>query len=179
MKCPRCLTDDDKVLETRILAQGGVIRRRRLCLNCDFRFTSYERVEERPLTVVKRDDSRELFSREKLRRGIITAVRKRPVSQETIENMLDEIEEEAHIASGNTHEIPSRDVGEMIIARLQRIDTVAYLRFLSVYRNFENAEEFIQEIRSLAPKNTSARKSSAARPANQSQEKDSEQDAEK
>ncbi len=150
MRCPQCQTDEDKVLETRVLAHGQVIRRRRSCLHCDFRFTSYERVEERPLTVVKKNNTRELFSREKLRNGIATAVRKRPVSQDVIENMLDEIEEDAHIRSGTTHEISSSTLGDMIIARLQGVDTVAYLRFVSVYRNFENVDGFIREIQLLS-----------------------------
>ena len=150
MRCPQCQQDDDKVLETRILAQATVIRRRRDCLHCNFRFTSYERIEERPLTVVKKNHTREQFSREKLRRGITTAVRKRPVTQETIEHILDEIEEEVQISSATSREVPSSKLGDMIIARLQKIDIVAYLRFLSVYKNFKDIDEFIREIKSLS-----------------------------
>ncbi len=152
MHCIHCKKDNDKVLETRILGNGATVRRRRMCLSCGYRFTSYERIENNPLKVVKKDNSRDDFSRKKLKKGILTAVRKRPISLEAIENMLDEIEEEVQISASkrNPQEILSSELGDIVIAHLQNIDTVAYLRFCSVYRNFESVEEFIKEIQYLS-----------------------------
>lgn len=153
MRCPRCQVDDDKVLETRILANGAMIRRRRMCLHCDSRFTSYERIEETPLIIVKRNNTREEFSREKLAYSINIATRKRSISTKTIKNVLDFVEEQAILNSGNNNEISSEFLGELIISELQKIDTVAYLRFVSVYRNFESVEEFMKEITILSKHN--------------------------
>lgn len=140
---------DDKVIDSRSLANGESIRRRRECLSCGLRFTSYERIEERPLMVVKRDGRREPFERAKLERGISRALEKRPVSQLSSENLVNEIEDEAALKGKATNEIASAELGEMVLRRLYRLDKVAYIRFASVYRKFESMDEFLQEIERL------------------------------
>lgn len=149
MRCPHCLSMDDRVTDSRTLANGESIRRRRECLACGFRFTSYERIEEKPLMVVKRDGRREPYDRAKLERGIQRAIEKRPVSQMSTENILNEIEDEAAILSKGFNEVPSSALGEMILHKLYQLDKVAYIRFASVYRKFESMDEFIQEIERL------------------------------
>lgn len=146
MRCPYCGNFNDKVIDSRTLANGSAIRRRRECTDCGYRFTSYERVEERPLMVVKKDGRRQPFDKEKLMRGIRRALEKRPVSGETIENLLNEIEDLAVMEGKKDSEIPSARLGEIVLDILQRMDKVAYIRFASVYRHFENLEEFIAEI---------------------------------
>ncbi|HET7839501.1 MAG TPA: transcriptional regulator NrdR, partial [Rectinemataceae bacterium] len=133
----------------RSLANGESIRRRRECLSCGLRFTSYERIEEKPLMVVKRDGRREPFERLKLERGVIRALEKRPVSQLSIENLVNEIEDEAALMGKAADEIPSVELGEMVLRRLYALDKVAYVRFASVYRKFETMDEFIREIERL------------------------------
>ena len=151
MRCPRCKSLEDRVVESRALADGGTIRRRRECLACNYRFTSYERIEEKPLMVIKKSDARrEPFDRDKLERGIQQALRKRPVSQMDIENVLDELEETAMMLGRGSHEISSTEVGRMVLEKLYDLDRVAYVRFASVYRNFENVEEFVREIETLS-----------------------------
>ncbi|TVR29338.1 MAG: transcriptional repressor NrdR [Spirochaetaceae bacterium] len=151
MRCPRCKSLEDRVVESRALANGGTIRRRRECLACSYRFTSYERIEEKPLMVIKKSDARrEPFDREKLEKGIQQALRKRPVSQIDIENVLDELEENAILLGRSSHEISSTEVGRMVLEKLYDLDRVAYVRFASVYRNFENVEEFVREIETLS-----------------------------
>lgn len=150
MRCPQCQKDDDKVLETRVLANGAMIRRRRQCVHCDSRFTSYERIEEQQLTVIKRNQEREYFDREKLEKGLKNAVRKRSVSLEVIESILDNIESMALLQAGNSKEIDSHTLGELVIEKLETIDEVAYLRFASVYRNFETIDEFVKEIKVIS-----------------------------
>ncbi|TVQ40681.1 MAG: transcriptional repressor NrdR [Spirochaetaceae bacterium] len=151
MRCPRCKSLEDRVIESRALANGGSIRRRRECLNCSYRFTSYERIEEKPLMVIKKSDARrEPFDREKLEKGIQQALRKRPVAQMDIENVLDELEESAMLLGRTSHEISSTEIGEMVLTKLYDLDRVAYIRFASVYRNFENVEEFVREIETLS-----------------------------
>lgn len=146
MRCPYCGNFNDKVIDSRTLANGSAIRRRRECTDCGYRFTSYERVEERPLMVVKKDGRRQPFDKEKLMRGIRRALEKRPVSGETIENLLNEIEDLAVMEGKKDSEIASARLGEIVLDILQRMDKVAYIRFASVYRHFENLEEFIAEI---------------------------------
>ncbi|HUX14348.1 MAG TPA: transcriptional regulator NrdR, partial [Spirochaetia bacterium] len=137
---------------SRTLASGDTIRRRRECTECSYRFTSYERIEEKQLMVVKRSgDRREPFSREKLERGIQRALEKRPVSQVQIENMINQLEDEAVMKGRSSHEIGSQDIGEMVLKLLYRTDKVAYIRFASVYRNFEGVGEFVREIETLSP----------------------------
>jgi transcriptional repressor NrdR len=145
---------DDKVIDSRTLANGESIRRRRECLGCGFRFTSYERIEEKPLMVVKRDGRREPFERAKLERGVIRALEKRPISQLSIENLVNEIEDEAAMRGKMANEIPSYELGEMSLAKLYAIDKVAYVRFASVYRKFETLGEFMREIERLEEDST-------------------------
>jgi transcriptional repressor NrdR len=140
---------DDKVIDSRSLANGESIRRRRECLSCGFRFTSYERIEEKPLLVVKRDGRREPYERAKLERGLVRALEKRPVSRLSIDNLLNEIEDEAAMRGKTANELPSHELGEMILRKLYAMDKVAYIRFASVYRKFETMEEFISEVERL------------------------------
>lgn len=140
---------DDRVTDSRTLANGESIRRRRECLSCGFRFTSYERIEDKSLLVVKRDGRREPFDRAKLERGLERALEKRPVSRLTIENILNEIEDDAAMQGKGANEIPSSSLGEMTLRKLHSLDKVAYIRFASVYRQFESMDEFVEEIRRL------------------------------
>ena len=149
MRCPHCLSLDDRVIDSRTLANGESIRRRRECLSCGYRFTSYEKIEEKPLMVVKRDGRREPFDREKLERGLRRALEKRPVSQMTIENILNEIEDEAAVMSKGNNEISSTMLGELVLSRLYAIDMVSYVRFASVYRKFETLSEFVETIHEI------------------------------
>jgi transcriptional repressor NrdR len=144
MKCPYCLSGDTKVVDTRETADSDVTRRRRECLKCKRRFTTYERVEVVDLIVVKKDKSREPFDRTKVMRGIMKACEKRPIQIEKIEAIVDEIEQE--LRSKNTREIPSRLVGELVMEKLKKLDEVAYVRFASVYRQFKDAKQFVNEI---------------------------------
>lgn len=145
MKCPFCETIEDKVLESREVNDGSTVRRRRECLACKGRFTSYERIEERPIIVIKRDGRREQFSRDKVVKGILHACQKRPVSIEVIEEIVNEVEREMHREAGR--EVLSSKVGELVMEKLHKIDKVAYIRFASVYRKFEHVNEFINEVK--------------------------------
>jgi transcriptional repressor NrdR len=147
MKCPFCENLEDKVLESREIDEGKAVRRRRECIVCRGRFTSYERVEEKPLLVIKRDGRREQFSRDKLSAGILKACEKRPVSAEEVEGMVDEIEKQIHRLAGR--EVLSSSVGEMVMEKLEGVDKVAYVRFASVYRKFEDPSEFIDHIKEI------------------------------
>jgi len=149
MKCPYCGSLEDKVIDSRTLANGEAIRRRRECLSCGLRFTSYERIEEKPLMVVKRDGRREPFERQKIERGLVRALEKRPVSQMSIENLINEIEDEAAEQAKASNEISSEDLGRMVLHRLYALDKVAYIRFASVYRKYDTLNEFIHEIERL------------------------------
>ncbi len=152
MKCPHCGRKDDHVIESRTLADGSAIRRRRKCLSCEYRFTSYERIEDKPLMVVKSTGRREPFNREKLERGIQRALEKREISQLEIESIINDIEDRSMILSKSSNEVSSRELGEMVLKKLFTIDHVAYIRFASVYRNFENLEGFIEEIKTVSEK---------------------------
>jgi transcriptional repressor NrdR len=149
MRCPHCGNFDDKVIESRTLANGDAIRRRRECNGCGYRFTSYERTEDKQFMVIKRDDRREPFAREKLERGVQRALEKRPVSQMSIENLINEIEDAAAIMGKVNHEIAASAIGDLVQEKLSALDKVAYIRFASVYRHFENVEEFVREIQKL------------------------------
>jgi transcriptional repressor NrdR len=149
MRCPHCGSLDDKVIDSRTLANGESTRRRRECLSCGLRFTSYERIEEKPLMVVKRDGRREPFERAKLERGVVRALEKRPVSQISIENLVNEIEDEAAMKGKSANELSSPELGEMVLKRLFALDKVAYVRFASVYRKFETLDEFLREIEGI------------------------------
>ena len=154
MRCPHCGNSDDKVVESRTLAAGEAIRRRRECTGCGFRFTSYERIEDKQLMVVKRDGRREPFDREKIERGVQRALEKRPVSQMGIESLINEIEDEAAILGKDDNEIPGNKIGDLVLEKLKLLDKVAYIRFASVYRHFENLDEFVQEIQKMESKST-------------------------
>jgi transcriptional repressor NrdR len=149
MRCPHCGSIDDKVVESRTLANGEAIRRRRECERCGYRFTSYERTEDNQFMVIKKDGRREPFERDKIERGIKHALQKRPVSQMQIESLVNEIEDEAAIINKDSREIPSSVIGDLILERLGKLDKVAYIRFASVTRHFENLDEFIKEINKL------------------------------
>ncbi len=152
MRCPHCGNLEDRVIESRTLANGEATRRRRECLSCEFRFTSYERIEEKQLMVVKKDGRREPFDRIKVERGVQRALEKRPISQMSIENIVNEIEDEAAIMGRTNNEISSSSLGELVLAKIAQVDKVAYIRFASVYRHFEDMEEFVKEIQKLGGK---------------------------
>ncbi|ASF40124.1 transcriptional regulator NrdR [Halobacillus halophilus] len=147
MKCPNCHYKSTKVLDSRPIEEGQSIRRRRECEQCDFRFTTFERIEEVPLIVVKKEGTREEFSREKLMRGLIRACEKRPVAVEELENVTLDIEKE--LRNRGVSEVMSKDIGEMVMERLAHIDEVAYVRFASVYRQFKDINVFIDELKDL------------------------------
>lgn len=147
MKCPRCGTDSDRVLETRGSQAGSVVRRRRECTKCRFRFTTYETVERVPLVVIKRDRTREPYDRAKLLNGIATACRKRPVTAEKIEAIVNDIED--ILSDRYQTEIKSSDIGRMVLERLFEIDEVSYVRFASVYRKFTNIDKFANELKKI------------------------------
>ncbi len=149
MKCPNCSSTDDKVIESRQSADGNAIRRRRACNSCGYRFTSYEHIEEKKLMIVKRDGRREEFSKDKLSRGIYRAFEKRPTPQATIDKLINQIEESAAVKAGDSHEVATDVVGRLLMDKLQEIDLVAYIRFASVYKQFDDVKEFIKEIKSI------------------------------
>jgi len=149
MRCPYCGSLDDKVLESRTMTNGESIRRRRECLSCGYRFTSYEHIEEKPLMVVKKDGRREPFERTKLEKGIERALEKRPVSTSQVENIVGDIETKAVMRARGSREISTADLGNLVLEALHKVDKVAYIRFASVYRHFENLEEFITEVNKL------------------------------
>ncbi len=150
MRCPHCGGMDDKVIESRQNSAGTSIRRRRECISCGYRFTSYEGIEEKPLMVIKRDGRREIFDRSKLERGIRKSLEKRPVSQATIEELIQFLEDEAQMLAKSSHEVESKVIGDMLLKKLYEIDRVGYVRFASVYKMFDNVEEFIKEIEFLS-----------------------------
>jgi transcriptional repressor NrdR len=147
MRCPFCKRDDSKVLDSRESAEGTVTRRRRECLGCHKRFTTYERVEELMPLVVKKDGRREPYDREKLISGLQKAVEKRPVSMDQLEALVAEVE--ARILERGEKEVPSSLIGEEVMGRLRALDQVAYVRFASVYRSFRDIEEFMDELKGL------------------------------
>lgn len=146
MKCPYCGHEEDRVLDSRPLEAASVIRRRRECQSCHKRFTTYERLENVPLMVIKSDDRREPFSREKLREGIARACEKRPIGADTIERLVSEIEYELQ---DYVMQVPSRVIGEKVLKKLMELDTVAYVRFASVYRQFQDVDAFLRELEKL------------------------------
>lgn len=144
MKCPKCKHADTRVYDSRPTEDGQVIRRRRECEACGFRFTTYERWEEPPLMVIKKDGRRERFERAKLMNGLLKAVEKRPVSMDALERIVLDIE--ATIADQPNRELSTQRIGEIIMERLKHLDTVAYVRFASVYRAFTEADDFVKEV---------------------------------
>lgn len=147
MRCPKCGGPDDKVIDSRSSREGRAIRRRRVCLQCGHRYTTYEQIERSELVVVKRDGRRELFSREKLFWGLQKACEKRPVAHEVINEVAERISEE--LAHEYDREVPVMAIGERVMNALRTIDKVAYVRYASVYRRFEEADEFVEVVTKL------------------------------
>ena len=149
MRCPHCGSFDDKVIDSRTLANGDAIRRRRECSYCSLRFTSYERIEDKQFMVIKRSGRREPFDRAKIEKGVERALQKRPVSQMGIESLVNEIEDQAAMLGKIDHEIDAAIIGDLVLEKLAALDKVAYIRFASVYRHFENLDEFLREIQKI------------------------------
>jgi transcriptional repressor NrdR len=147
MKCPFCGFEEDKVVDSRSSKEGQAVRRRRECLKCEKRFTTYEYVETVPLTIIKNDQRRESYEREKLLQGILSACKKRPISRENIDAVVDRIENQVQKLSKT--EIPSSDIGKLVMDELYKMDDVAYVRFASVYRKFKDKGEFVTEVKEL------------------------------
>ncbi|HHT49027.1 MAG TPA: transcriptional repressor NrdR [Firmicutes bacterium] len=147
MRCPFCHHRDSKVVDSRSSEEGVAIRRRRECLACERRFTTYERIEEEPLIIIKKDGRREPFNREKILNGLRKACEKRPLSVEALEKITDEVEQA--VRKRNENETPSTVIGELIMERLKEIDEVAYVRFASVYRQFKDLDIFMRELQNL------------------------------
>jgi transcriptional repressor NrdR len=147
MRCPFCGHDETKVVDSRVSESQDAIRRRRECLSCQQRFTTYERREEMPLMVVKKDGTAEPFDRGKLLRGLIVATAKRNVPVEQLEILINDIESELH--NSFRYEVPSKQLGDMVLKRLRDMDKVAYIRFASVYKSFQDLDEFTSELRDL------------------------------
>lgn len=151
MKCPYCGQEEDRVLDSRPLEGASIIRRRRECQSCHKRFTTYERLEDVPLMVIKSDERREPFSREKLREGIARACEKRPIGADAIERLISEIEYELQ---DYVMQVPSRVIGEKVLKKLKDLDPVAYVRFASVYRQFQDIDAFHCELQKLKQEET-------------------------
>ena len=148
MRCPQCGHLDDKVLDSRAAREGASIRRRRQCLACEHRFTTYEEIVKDELRVVKRDGRREEFSREKLVRGLMRACEKRPISADQIRDLVDQVVESFEGES----EVTTEKIGQAVMARLHRLDDVAYIRFASVYRRFADVNQFLQAVKDMVEK---------------------------
>jgi transcriptional repressor NrdR len=145
MKCPFCANIETEVLESRVVENGGAIRRRRKCTKCKKRFTTFEKVRQTALWVIKKDGRREVFDREKIKRGILRAIEKRQVSLEQVEKIINDVERQ--MLRRETEEIPTRAIGKAVLTRLKRIDKVAWLRFASVYLEFEDLKDFEKAIK--------------------------------
>ena len=150
MKCPYCGNPDTRVIDSRPAEDGSSIRRRRSCDSCGKRFTTYEKVETIPLIVIKKDNNREQYDREKIEKGILQACYKRPVPAEVIEKTVEQIENE--IFNREEKEIPSKVIGEIVMRRLKDLDEVAYVRFASVYCEFKDVNTFMEELKSILDK---------------------------
>ncbi len=155
MKCPFCGFMDDKVIDSRLGKDGDIIRRRRECLKCERRFTTYERVEDVLPMVVKKDGRREPFDRNKILLGIKKACEKRPISVQAVENVVSEIE--ASFSETSEREIKSTEIGEKVMIRLRDLDDVAYVRFASVYRSFKDINEFMSELKDILDRRDSTK----------------------
>lgn len=147
MRCPSCGHDEDRVVDSRSTKENSAVRRRRECLQCGHRFTTYEYVEHRPVMVVKKDGRREHYVRDKILAGLRRACEKRPVSMETLERLVDEVEKT--VSQRVRDEIPTSEIGNEVMKRLATIDQVAYVRFASVYRDFKDVTQFLEELRNL------------------------------
>lgn len=148
MKCPYCSGEESKVVDSRATEDDGAIRRRRECLGCNRRYTTYEKIEDIPVFVIKRNLTREIFSRDKIINGVIRACEKRPVSRADIDHLVNDIEKTLN--NTMTSEVSSETIGEMILDKLRSMDEVAYIRFASVYRKFNDINSFIEEIQRLS-----------------------------
>lgn len=147
MKCPFCSYEESKVVDSRSTDDNTTIRRRRECLKCNKRYTTYEKIEDFPILVVKKDLTRENFNKEKIINGLIIACQKRPISRKQMEDIACEIEK--NISNSMVTEIPSKDIGEMVMEKLKDIDEISYVRFASVYRQFKDINTFLEEIKNL------------------------------
>ncbi|HHT64737.1 MAG: transcriptional regulator NrdR [Caldicoprobacterales bacterium] len=147
MKCPFCLTDDSKVVDSRPTDEGTVIRRRRECSQCTKRFTTYEKIENLPMMVIKKDGRREAFNSSKIMSGLLRACEKRPVSVRVLETMVQDIEKQVY--NSLEQEVTSQYIGEMVMEKLRNVDEVAYVRFASVYRQFKDINTFLDELNKL------------------------------
>src|SRR5262245_19480590 len=147
MKCPFCKVDDDRVVDSRSSSDGFAIGGRRECVACSRSYTTYERIEESPLRVVKKDDRREPFDRRKILAGLIKACEKRPVSLDTLERITETIE--GRVLEAFEREVPSTTIGQLVMAELKKVDQVAYVRFASVYREFKTVQEFMDELKPM------------------------------
>lgn len=150
MRCPFCLFEESKVVDSRSTDDNTTIRRRRECLKCNKRYTTYEKVEDIPILVVKRDSTRENFNKEKIINGLIRACQKRPVSRKQIEDLAEDIEKT--ISNKMITEVNSKIIGEMVMERLKNLDEISYVRFASVYREFKDINTFLEEIKNLMTK---------------------------
>ena len=150
MRCPNCGVDDDRVIDSRAVREGRAVRRRRECLACGERFTTYEAWETRPVLVIKRDGRRVAYDRVKMIAGLAKACEKRPVALEEIEIIVDGVEQE--LAQSGRREVPTETLGQMILDRLRLVDDVAYVRFASVYRSFQDVQEFLELLKQLRPR---------------------------
>lgn len=148
MKCPYCSGDESKVIDSRSYSDGRSIKRRRECLECGKRFTTYENIEQTPFFVVKKDGTREEFKKEKVMKGLLRATVKRDIKIETLENLVMDIEKELH--SNLSGEIKTDQLGELIMTKLKALDEVAYVRFVSVYKEFDDVKSFIKEIEEMS-----------------------------
>jgi transcriptional repressor NrdR len=147
MKCPFCGNSDTRVVDTRTIKDASIIRRRRVCVSCRHKFTTYERVEEPPLMVIKSDKRREPFDINKVREGILRAVEKRPVKSEDVERIVSEVQQE--LAKKFVLEVPSSLIGKLVLEKLFEVDPVAYVRFASVYYQYDSIEKFLTELKKL------------------------------
>lgn len=147
MICPFCGYREDRVIDSRESKEGDLIRRRRQCLSCERRFTTYERIDEIPYMVVKKDGRREKFDRQKVLSGLLRACEKRPVSMSNLAELVDEVE--ARLSDSSDREISTTEIGELLIDRLRNLDKIAYVRFASVYRDFQDVEAFFAELENL------------------------------
>jgi len=150
MRCPFCGHEEDRVVDSRTSKEGRAVPRRRECIDCARRFTTYEYIENISLTIIKNDQRREPYEREKLMQGITAACKKRPISVKKIESIVDQIEEQIEKISRN--EVPSSEIGKMVMDELYALDEVAYVRFASVYRKFKDISDFISEVKGIESK---------------------------
>lgn len=147
MKCPYCSTDDSKVIDSRPTSENNSIRRRRECIKCNARFTTYERIEDQPIIIVKKDETREEFNPNKVMNGMIRACEKRPVSAQQMEQAVSRIEQK--LANMMKKEIRSKEVGELVMQELKDLDEIAYVRFASVYKSFKDIDTFVSELKKI------------------------------